>query len=88
MSESRAYKISEITMICDISKDQLIHFINERWVFPADQEEVSFDHEDIERIRLIENLQNEFGVNDDAVPIILHLIDQLNHLHQKIKKNH
>ena len=30
-------------------------------------------------------IQQEFGVNDEAVPIILHLIDQLNRIRLEVK---
>lgn len=35
------------------------------------------DEEDLARAKLIRELQEVFGVNDEAIPIILHLLDQL-----------
>ena len=42
-----------------------------------------FDEEDVCRILLIHDLKDKFGVNDEAVPVILHLVDQLNFIVQK-----
>jgi chaperone modulatory protein CbpM len=42
--------------------------------------------EDIRRAHLIVELQRDFGVNDDAIPIILHLIDQLHAMQRVLKR--
>lgn len=53
---------------------------------PRTLQQPLLDEEDIARARLIWELQKEFGVNDEAVPIILHLIDQLNRIHLEAKE--
>lgn len=35
------------------------------------------DMEDIARMLLIRDLKEDFGVNDESIPVILYLIDQL-----------
>ena len=44
------------------------------------------DEEDLARIRLICELKDEFGVNDEGVSIILQLLDQLNRMHLEVAK--
>ena len=44
------------------------------------------DEEDLARICLIKQIQEEFGVNDESIPIILHLIDQVNRTHLEVKR--
>ena len=44
-----------------------------RWFVP----DLSFSDIDIARARLIRELQVDFGVNDEGVGVILHLVDQL-----------
>lgn len=61
-------------------------FIDEQWLTPASLDDLRFDEEDLSRIDLILELQETFEVNDQAVPIILSLIDQLNHLQTTLKK--
>ena len=41
---------------------------------------LTFSDMDIARARLIKPLQTEFGVNDEGVDIVLHLMDQLHGL--------
>lgn len=65
----------------------IIHYIEEEWVSPVDSEQKMLDEEDIARIRLIKDLIDDFGVNEEAVPIILHLIDQINVLQTHIKES-
>jgi chaperone modulatory protein CbpM len=62
----------------------VVEFIRREWVLvehPSVQEtEWEVDEEDLARIRLILELRGDFGVNDESVPIILHLVDQLHAL--------
>ena len=78
--------LSEVSLICEIPTENIIHFIEEEWVNPIDVELKMLDEEDVCRILLILDLKNKFGVNDEAVPIILHLIDQLNFIINNSKR--
>jgi chaperone modulatory protein CbpM len=60
----------------------ILTYIERRWISPANSE---LDQEDQARIHLIQELQSVFGVNDEAVPIILHLIDQLHFFQNKVR---
>jgi chaperone modulatory protein CbpM len=71
-------KIEEVSQISGLADEIIIQFINEEWIHPIDIETRMFDEEDLSRILLIHDLRERFGVNDEAVPVILHLIDQLN----------
>ena len=71
-------RLNEVSEIYNISTEIIIHFIEEEWVNPIDSELKMLDEEDICRILLIQDLKDKFGVNDEAVPLILHLVDQLN----------
>lgn len=81
-------KIEDAYDLCGVNKDIIIHFIEEEWVHPADREHNALDEEDLARIRLIRELKDEFGVNDEGLSIILNLVDQLNRLHLEIGKLH
>lgn len=70
--------LDEISIACGIPTNIIVHFIEEKWVSPIDQELKMLDEEDVCRIILIHDLKERFGVNDEAVPVILHLVDQLN----------
>lgn len=60
--------------------------IQEAWVCPARSDNGQmFDDLDIARLRLISELTQDLDVNDDAVPIILSLVDQLNCLRRQFQ---
>lgn len=63
----------------------LIRCIRAEWVIPAEPEGPALDPEDLARARLIHELMHDFGVNDEAVPIILHLLDQLYYLEHRVR---
>lgn len=79
-------RIDEASEKCGVPSDIIIHFIQEEWIVPKDISTPDFDDEDVARIRLIWDLRSNFGVNDESMPIILHLLDQLNRIHLELEK--
>jgi chaperone modulatory protein CbpM len=74
--------IEEILAAVEISRRELEHCIEENWILPEREgETLAFDDIDLARLRLIAELRHDLAVNDEAVPLVLHLIDQL-HLMQ------
>jgi DNA-binding transcriptional MerR regulator len=73
-----------------LSPDLIVRFISFEWIIPSDRsndlQHQTLDDEDLARIFLIKQLQEEFGVNDESIPIILHLIDQLNRTHLEVRR--
>jgi chaperone modulatory protein CbpM len=60
--------------------------IEETWVCPAcNNTGHVFDDMDVARLRLICELTEDMAVNDDAVPIILSLIDQVHSFRRQIR---
>jgi chaperone modulatory protein CbpM len=74
-------KLTDAAECCGVQPEVIVRFIKYEWIAPVDAENEMLDEEDVARARLILQLQREFGVNDEAVPIILHLIDQLHRTH-------
>jgi chaperone modulatory protein CbpM len=57
------------------------------WLMPRrDDEAHDFSDADVARARLIRDLQHDMGVNEEAVPIILDLIDQVHGLRQMLRE--
>jgi chaperone modulatory protein CbpM len=72
----------------DAELETVYLYIERRLIIPRQPEirNISeLDEEDLARIQLIRELQEDLGVNDDAVPIILNLIDQLHQLRFQMK---
>jgi chaperone modulatory protein CbpM len=77
--------IEEASDLCGVPREIILWFIEEEWIHPIDIEAIYLDDEDVARIKLIWELHNEFEVNNEAMPIILNLIDQLNRIHLELK---
>lgn len=77
--------VEEASSSCGVPSEEILFFIEQEWVFPAGGQEF-LDSEDVARIHLISELRNEFGVNDDSMPIILNLLDQLNRMHLELER--
>jgi chaperone modulatory protein CbpM len=50
------------------------------WLIPQREPELAFSDVDLARATLIRELRDDFGVNDEGVSLILHLIDQMHGL--------
>ncbi len=62
----------------NIDEDTLEIWLSEQWLIPlheADQE--AFTEADIARAYLIQELEQNFGVNQSGISVALHLLDQL-----------
>ena len=56
-------------------------WIEAEWLIPiADKRRLDFSDAELARVRLIQDLKVDFGVNDEGISIILHLLDQLHGL--------
>ena len=82
----RHFTIEEVVRVCGVRGELITTFIREEWIRPSEEETPLLDDEDVARIRLIHDLREEFGVNDESMPIILHLLDQLYCLQQEVRR--
>jgi chaperone modulatory protein CbpM len=56
-------------------------WIGAEWLLPvSSQRNLLFSEADLARAHLIHELQADFGVNDEGISIVLHLLDQLHGL--------
>jgi len=64
-----------------VSSVQLTLWVDEQWVRPAHcGQDLAFNDADIARVCLLHTLYNELEVGDEAIPIILSLIDQVHEM--------
>ena len=86
-------RISEVEDELSLEGEVLRNWIEQRWIRPTmDDGEPLFDEADMARARLIAELRQDFNVSDEAMPVVLKLLDQvyalrkaLNDLTQAIK---
>ena len=64
-------------------------WIEQQWLVPEQSaREVSFSDTDVARAHLIRDLKGDFGVNDEGIDVILHLVDQLHGLRRAFEQLH
>lgn len=62
----------------DIELQTLEHWVTRRWIVPTGEgQAMALTETDCARVLLIRELQGDFGVNDEGMDIVLHLLDQL-----------
>jgi chaperone modulatory protein CbpM len=67
-----------IRMIAGLQEAELRHWIDERWVRPeAMSGGYVFREVDVARVRLIIELRQELAIDEEALPVVLQLLDQV-----------
>ena len=68
----------EVVSEVEISGAELTIWIEQNWVLPDEKEgNFFFDSTDVARVRLITELRRDMGVNEEAMPVVLRLLDQV-----------
>jgi chaperone modulatory protein CbpM len=79
------YYYQEITQTYQISEKFIRECLQKQWIEPLDKDAGKLSQEDIARLMLIRDLMEDMGVNDESVPVILNLIDQIHALKRKAR---
>ncbi len=75
-----------IAKIEGISVVQLRVWISEEWVKPAQSgATVAFSEADVARVQLLHLLSNELEIGNEALPVILSLLDQVHDLNAQLR---
>jgi chaperone modulatory protein CbpM len=70
-----------------LERGELTRWVENRWVLPERREETWVFHEvDIGRVELILEIRNEFAVDDEAMPVVLGLLDQVYSLRRQMRR--
>ena len=68
----------ELLRDCGVELRVLELWVEKGWIVPARAEErLDFSDVDAARAAFIRDLREDFGVNDEGIDIVLHLVDQL-----------
>ena len=64
-----------------LDRETLKVWIEEEWLLPSETPtELAFSEMDLARVKLIRDLKDDLGVNDEGVGVILNLLDQIHGL--------
>jgi len=67
-----------VGQLSGLTRQELERWISNQWVRPDGRDGDYIFHEiDVARVRLIQELRNDFQVNEEALPVVLSLLDQL-----------
>jgi chaperone modulatory protein CbpM len=73
-------------LFADLQEVELISWIERGWVLPENAEEgLTFLAIDVARVRLIYDLRRNMEVGEDALPLVLSLLDQVYDLRSTLK---
>jgi chaperone modulatory protein CbpM len=79
-----------VHVVCELIEGlevrELERWIVERWVLPDGSEGAYVFHEiDVARVRLIVELRRDLAIDDEAMPVVLGLLDQVYALRRRLK---
>ena len=78
--------VQEFLVRARVEHRSLEAWIAAGWLIPPQTEpERMFNDVDLARAQLIRDLHEDFGVNDEGVSVILHLIDQMHGLRRSMQ---
>jgi chaperone modulatory protein CbpM len=70
-----------------LEQRELIRWIENRWVLPDRRNDTWLFHEvDVARVELILEIRHEFAIDDEAVPLVLGLLDQIYNLRRQLRR--
>ncbi len=75
-----------VARVSRLTVTELRFWIREGWIVPADPDRTPrFDEADLARINLVCQLRDDLGLDDEGLPVVLSLIDQIHGLRQELK---
>jgi chaperone modulatory protein CbpM len=79
--------IEEFLIRTHLERHSLEAWVAAGWLVPPQTDpELLFADVDLARVQLIRDLREDFGVNDEGVSVILHLVDQMHGLRWSMRE--
>jgi chaperone modulatory protein CbpM len=70
-----------------LDRRELVRWVENRWVLPERQQGTWIFHEvDVARVELIIEIRKEFAIDDDALALVLGLLDQVYDLRRQLSR--
>jgi chaperone modulatory protein CbpM len=75
-----------VLRLVQLQASELEHWIAERWVLPERGAGTYLFHEvDVARVHLIVELRRDLQIDEEAMPVVLNLLDQMYALRRRLK---
>ena len=78
--------VDEFVVKIHIERRIVEGWITAGWLVPQRDPELAFSEVDLARAQLIRELKEDFGVNDEGISLILHLLDQVHGLRRSMRE--
>jgi chaperone modulatory protein CbpM len=78
--------VDEFVVKIHIERRIVESWITAGWLMPQRDPELAFSEIDLARAQLIRDLKEDFGVNDEGISLILHLLDQVHGLRRSMRE--
>jgi len=78
--------VDEFVVKIHIERRIVERWIAAGWLIPQRDPELAFSEVDLARAQLIRELKEDFGVNDEGISLILHLLDQVHGLRRSMRE--
>jgi len=76
-----------VCVVAELEPDELERWIHERWVLPESGTAGWVFHEvDVARIRLIKEMRHDLAIDEEAMPVVLRILDQVYALRRRLKE--
>ena len=70
-----------------LDRRDLVRWVENRWVLPERRDQAWIFHEvDVARVELILEIRHEYAIDDEALPLVLGLLDQVYGLRRQLRR--
>ena len=70
-----------------LHRRELMRWVENRWVLPECRDQTWIFHEvDVARVELILEIREEFAIDEEALPLVLGLLDQVYDLRRQLRR--
>ena len=70
-----------------LERRELVRWVENRWVLPERRNDTwIFDDVDVARVELILDIRHEFAIDEEALPLVLGLLDQVYNLRRQLRR--
>jgi len=82
-----ALTLQEVVARTEIREGDIVAWVEQSWVLPETESgRWFFDDSDVARISLIRDLRDDMAINDEAIPLVLRLLDQVYGLREALRE--
>jgi chaperone modulatory protein CbpM len=75
-----------VALFTDLPEAELVAWTERGWVRPVEAPSgLEFDEIDIARVRLIHDLRSAMQIEDETIPVVLSLLDQVHDLRAELR---